>query len=96
MGPRFWKGESSDEEVRADSEYLEQLKQEISALGLRVETYLGYGEPADEIIRWAKDKKLDLLVIGTHGHRFPQDILFGATATRVRHKLQIPIFMVRV
>jgi manganese transport protein len=96
MGPRFWKGESSDEEVRSDSEYLEQLKQEISALGLRVETYLGYGEPAGEIIRWAKDNKLDLLVIGTHGHRFPKDILFGATVTRVRHSLQIPIFMVRV
>ena len=69
---------------------------ELVALGLRVETHLGYGEPAEEIIRWANESKLDLLVMGTHGHRFPQDALFGATATRVRHKLRIPVFMVRV
>jgi manganese transport protein len=96
MGPRFWKGESRDEEVREDSAYLEQIRNELAELGLKVETHLGYGEPSDEIVRWANESKLDLLVMGTHGHRFPQDALFGATATRVRHKLHIPVFMVRV
>ncbi len=96
MGPRYWKGESRDEEVREDAQYLQHLADEISALGPKVETLLGFGEPADEIVRMAKDARLELLVIGTHGHRFPKDILFGATVTRVRHKLEIPIFLVRV
>jgi manganese transport protein len=96
MGPRFWKGESRDEEVRSDSAYLDQIREQLTALGLKVESHLGYGEPAEEIIRWAGESKLDLLVMGTHGHRFPKDILFGATATRVRHKLNVPVFMVRV
>ncbi|MCX6601615.1 MAG: Nramp family divalent metal transporter [bacterium] len=96
MGPRFWKGESINEEVRSDRAYLERLQREIAALGLRVEIELGYGEPAREIVRLAAETKLDLLVLGAHGHRFPQDILFGATATRVRHGLKIPVFMVHV
>jgi manganese transport protein len=96
MGPRFWKGESINEEVRSDRAYLERLQSEIAALGLRVEIELGYGEPAREIVQLAHETKLDLLVLGAHGHRFPQDVLFGATATRVRHRLKIPVFMVHV
>jgi manganese transport protein len=94
MGPRFWKKESADAEVRSDREYLEQLQTDIRAMGLRVEIELGFGEPADEIARIAEESDVKLLVLGTHGHRFPQDLLLGATATRVRHKLRIPVFMV--
>ena len=64
-------------------------------MGLHVEIHLGYGEPAKEIVRFAEERELNLMVLGTHGHRFPQDVLFGATATRVRHRLKIPVFMVR-
>jgi manganese transport protein len=94
MGPRFWKGESADREVRSDSAYLEQLQSEIRAMGVAVQTRLGYGEPADEIVRIIGEVDVSVLVLGTHGHRFPQDLLFGATATRVRHAVRIPIYMV--
>jgi manganese transport protein len=95
MGPRFWKNESADEEVRSDRAYLERLQSELTALGLKVKIHLGFGEPAKELVRHAMDSHLSLMVLGTHGHRFPQDVLFGATATRVRHRLKIPVFMVR-
>ncbi|HEY3294071.1 MAG TPA: Nramp family divalent metal transporter [bacterium] len=95
MGPRFWSHESADEEVRSDRAYLERLQKELTEMGLRVEIHLGFGEPAKEVVRLAEEGHLNLMVLGTHGHRFPQDILFGATATRVRHRLKIPVFMVR-
>jgi manganese transport protein len=95
MGPRFWSHESADEEVRSDRAYLERLQKELSEMGMRVEVQLGFGEPARELVRIATETRLNLLVLGTHGHRFPQDIIFGATATRVRHRLKIPVFMVR-
>jgi manganese transport protein len=95
MGPRFWSHESADEEVRSDRAYLERLQKELSEMGLHVDIHLGFGEPAKELVRVAEESQLSLLVLGTHGHRFPQDVLFGATATRVRHRLKIPVFMVR-
>jgi manganese transport protein len=95
MGPRFWRDESQDAEVRSDQAYLDQLTADLTALGLRVENVLGFGEPAKEIVRVVEEQKLNLLVLGTHGHRFPMDLIFGATATRVRHQLKIPVFMVR-
>lgn len=94
MGPRFWKSESSDKEVRSDSGYLMQLRDEIHSLGIKVDAELGFGEPADEIVRIAIERNVNLLVLGTHGHGFPSNLLFGTTAKRVRHAVRIPIFMV--
>lgn len=94
MGPRFWKEESADREVRSDRAYLERLQSEIRQMGLQVEIQLGFGEPVDEIVRIIEETDSQLLIIGTHGHRFPQDLLLGATVTRVRHAIKIPVFMV--
>ncbi|RPH92807.1 iron/manganese transporter [candidate division KSB1 bacterium] len=95
MGPRFWKSESLDEEVRSDRDYLETLQRQVQEQGIKADFRLGFGEPADELVQIARESNLNLLVLGTHGHRFPKDMLFGATATRVRHRLKIPVFMVR-
>jgi manganese transport protein len=96
LGPRFWKEESIDREVKSDEAYMERLRKEVAATGIPTRVVLGYGNPPDEIVRIVNDEAVELLIMGTHGHRFTQDILFGATATRVRHKVKIPVFMVRV
>jgi len=96
MGPRYWQSESADQEVRSDASYLERLKSEIGSLGVKVQSKLGFGEPAKEIVRIAKENQLDLLVLGGHGHSFPLNLFTGTTASPVRRNLDIPIFIVRV
>ncbi|MFN3820850.1 MAG: Nramp family divalent metal transporter [bacterium] len=96
MGPRFWEEESEDREVAEDRAYLEDLAQEIAALGVKTEVKLGYGEPVEQIVNIAKEVQLDLLVMGQHGHRFPLNIFLGSTASPVRRRLSIPVFTVRV
>lgn len=39
--------------------------------------------------------KADLLVMGAHGHRGLKDLLPGATVDAVRHKVQIPVLVVK-
>ncbi len=56
---------------------------------------LALGEPSDEIIKLARDKKVDLIAMTTHGHRFISDILHGATADKVRHEVDVPVLLVR-
>ncbi len=48
-----------------------------------------------ELIRMTQEQKIDLLVMGGHGHRGLSDILFGSTVTPVRHGLEIPVLVVR-
>jgi nucleotide-binding universal stress UspA family protein len=83
------------EEMRADRNYLEQLRADLAARGLVVETRLAMGDPATELIRVSQDVGVDLIAMSTHGHRFVKDVLLGATADRVRHEVSVPVLLLR-
>jgi nucleotide-binding universal stress UspA family protein len=83
------------EEMRADRAYLDQLRDEMVARGLKVETKLAMGDPATELIKAAEGQQVDLLAMSTHGHRFLSDLLHGATADRVRHLVKVPVLLLR-
>ena len=83
------------EEMKADREYLEQLKRDLTSEGVKVETRLARGDPASELIKAANEQNVDLLAMSTHGHRFISDVLRGATADRVRHLVKIPVLLLR-
>jgi manganese transport protein len=62
--------------------------------GLHAEGVLGYGDPPEELVRLAIEQGLDLLVLGTHGHRFFADLALGTTVAPVLHRLPIPVLVV--
>jgi len=83
------------EEMTADRGYLEQLRKELTARGLAVETRLAMGDPATELIKVSQEQGVDLIAMSTHGHRFVKDMLLGATADRVRHLVKVPVLLLR-
>ena len=83
------------DEMRDDRNYLEQLRQRLVGEGLKVETQLAMGDPATELIRAAQTQEVDLIAMTTHGHRFLADLLYGATADRVRHLVRVPVLLLR-
>jgi manganese transport protein len=42
-----------------------------------------------------KEFQADLLVMGAHGHKFFKDLIFGATVDTVRHRVDIPVLVVK-
>jgi nucleotide-binding universal stress UspA family protein len=82
-------------EVSEDMAYLEKIKAEFLAAGVDVETELAYGEPAAEIVKWVQRGNCDLIAMSTHGHRFIGDLFLGATATRVRHGVNVPVLLLK-
>jgi nucleotide-binding universal stress UspA family protein len=82
-------------EITEDTAYLEKIRSEFEAAGIPAEAELAYGEPVDEIIKWIKRKGCDLVAMSTHGHRFLADIFLGATASRVQHRISIPVLLLR-
>lgn len=54
------------------------------------------GVPFVEIIRTAKERNADLIVIGTHGRTGIDHMLFGSTAEKVVRKAGCPVLTVRV
>jgi nucleotide-binding universal stress UspA family protein len=83
------------EEMKADRDYLEQLRVDLAGRGLAVETRLAMGDPATELIRVSQEVGVDLIAMSTHGHRFVKDVLLGATADRVRHEVRVPVLLLR-
>ena len=83
------------EEMKTDRGYLDRLRGELQARGLKVETRLAMGDPATELIKVSQEQNVDLIAMSTHGHRFIKDILLGATADKVRHVVKIPVLLLR-
>jgi nucleotide-binding universal stress UspA family protein len=54
------------------------------------------GYPATEIIGLAKEKKIDLIVMGSHGLTGLAHVLFGSTADRVVRKAPCSVLTVRL
>src|SRR5213075_3426935 len=83
------------EEMKDDRDYLAKLAADLTAHGLTVSTELAMGDPADELIRLAQERGVDLLAMSTHGHRFLNDLVRGTTVNRVRHLVKISVLLVR-
>jgi nucleotide-binding universal stress UspA family protein len=84
------------EEMRQDRAYLANLERELQAEGFDVTSVLAMGEPAEEIIKLARAQPVELIAMSTHGHRFISDLLYGSTADKVRHKVDIPVLLLKV
>jgi nucleotide-binding universal stress UspA family protein len=63
--------------------------------GLEVEIIHKVGIPFVEIIRAAKEKKTDLIVMATHGRSGLSHILFGSVAEKVVRKSTCPVLSIR-
>jgi nucleotide-binding universal stress UspA family protein len=84
------------EEMKQDREYLMSLEQELRAEGFEVNSVLAMGEPSTEIIKLARTEPVELIAMSTHGHRFISDLLYGSTADKVRHNVDIPVLLLKV
>jgi nucleotide-binding universal stress UspA family protein len=82
-------------EIAEDTTYLATVRSEFQSAGIGTEAELAYGDPANEIIKWVKEKGCDLVAMSTHGHRFLADVFLGTTATRVQHNISAPVLLLR-
>jgi nucleotide-binding universal stress UspA family protein len=84
------------DEIKHDRAYLANLEKDLRADGFEVSSVLAMGEPSTEIIKHAKTSGVDLIAMSTHGHRFINDFLRGATADKVRHAVDVPVLLLKV
>ena len=86
---------AESQEMKDYRAYLETRMRELTEQGFACDAVLALGEPSDEIIKLARERNVDLIAMTTHGHRFISDILYGATADKVRHAVDVPVLFVR-
>lgn len=84
-----------DHETQSDKENLEKYKVNLEDLGYDSTPFIGYGNTAKEIAEISNSNELELLVMGAHGHKGLKDLIFGTTVDSVRHKVHIPVLIIR-
>jgi nucleotide-binding universal stress UspA family protein len=73
-----------------------EAKRDALAAGARVEDVLVVeGIPFAEIVRAARDKKCDLIIMGTHGRTGLKHALLGSVAEKVVRKAPCAVLTVR-
>jgi nucleotide-binding universal stress UspA family protein len=63
--------------------------------GLDVEEVLAHGDAAGEIVRVARERDIDLIVISSHGRTGWGRMLFGSTAESVVRHAHCPVLVVK-
>ena len=86
---------AESEEIQMDRAYLEKRAEELRVEGFVVNHVLAMGEPSDEIVKFVRAHNVDLIAMSTHGHRFISDLLYGSTADKVRHLVNVPVLLLK-
>ncbi len=75
--------------------HLAEWKGIAEAMGAKaVKTAKSVGEPALEVVEFARENGVDLLVVGTHGRTGLRHALLGSTAERVVRRAGCPVLTV--
>ena len=82
-------------ETAKTEEYLKEKTDVFKKAGIRCHSLIEYGEPERLIPEKAKELKVDLIAMATHGHNWLIGILFGSVAHKVRHTVSIPVLMIK-
>ena len=61
---------------------------------MNVEVELGFGSPVRVLPEMVERHRVELLVVGAHGHRGFTDWLYGSTIDELRHRLNISVLVV--
>jgi manganese transport protein len=83
-------------EEREGTEYLRGIqerlaREDVESLAIQTSSR----KPAEVIVAQAREHGADLVVMGAHGHKGLKDLLFGSTINAVRHKLSVPVLVIR-
>lgn len=90
----YFPPETEAELEAAAVKQLNDLKLDVTA-DLQVVRLAKHGHPFVEVIRYAKNSEIDLIVIGTHGRGAIAHMLLGSVAEKVVRKAPCPVLAVR-
>jgi len=73
---------------------LKKLAEEAQQKGASVTELVVQGKPSAEIVRYAAENEVDIIVLGTHGKGVLDQALFGSTTERVVRRAPCPVLTV--
>jgi len=92
---RYHGNDVMDHETQSDAANLEKYRANLEDLGYDSTPFIGFGSTGKAIANISNKNEMELLVMGAHGHKGLKDLIFGTTVDSVRHKVKIPVLIIR-
>ena len=74
---------------------LERLIPQTELGNGRIVVATTWGDPSDEVLKYARNHSIDLIVCGTHGRRGWDHVMMGSVAERIVRLAPCPVLTVR-
>ena len=81
--------------VRSATVHLDDLLDRLRADGVPATAAVRFGNPVDEINRFAAEQAIEIIVMGTHGRTGFRRLVAGSVAERVVRSATAPVLTVR-
>jgi manganese transport protein len=94
-GARYYGKQVMDNETQSDVDNLDKYVAALKNLNYKAEARIGYGSAATSIAGIINESNADFVVMGSHGHKVIKDLIFGTTVDSVRHKVHVPVLVVK-
>jgi len=74
---------------------LEKHCEELRKQDVDVCHIMPVGEPDEQVLQEIENGDYDLVAMAVHGHRFPGDFLYGSVSEILKHKISIPLLLIK-
>jgi nucleotide-binding universal stress UspA family protein len=81
--------------VRQAKNYVEDVKKKAEGFGINIKTYVREGEAYQIITDFAKEERVSLIVMGSHGRTGVKRLLMGSVAEKVIGYAPCPVLIVK-
>ena len=87
--------ETSGKKEKQAQRYLGRIAKAMEAKGIKVNSEVLLGDPAEEIVSYAAHPGCDIIVMSSHGRSGPSRWAYGSVADKVFRATCVPVLMVR-
>jgi nucleotide-binding universal stress UspA family protein len=81
--------------LRSTQSLMDFAKRHCAQNGIIFEQKIVFGDVGYTIVKFAKDKKFDVIVIGARGRGSLKEVFFGSVSNYVLHKTSLPVLVIK-
>jgi nucleotide-binding universal stress UspA family protein len=74
---------------------LAEARTRLDAAGLAYTYHISVGTPAEAIVQYAQEQRVDQIVMSAHGQNTLSNMLLGSVASKVAHLAPVPLLLVK-
>ncbi len=75
-------------------DYVNKVADRLKKEGISTQGLVMWGRPADDILKYVKDNKIDLVIMSTHGKSGITRWAFGSVAEKVIRHSTVPVLII--